>query len=74
MYQQLGQAAPLLHRLTHADSWPCLRCEGGGGSLDAVSVEELHGDALLLSWSSADSEPDVAGNARAYVARLDCAP
>jgi len=32
------------------------------------------GDALLLSWSSADPEPDVAGDARTYVARLDCAP
>ena len=45
------------------------RIEEGYGLVGAPSA-----DALLLSWSSADPEPDVEGNARVYVARLDCAP
>ena len=47
-------------------AWPRL-AEGYG------LVGSPTGDALLLSWSSADPEPVVQGNARVYVARLDCA-
>ncbi len=48
-------------------AWP--RIEEGYGLVASPSA-----DALLLSWSSAEAEPGVAGNARVYTARLDCAP
>jgi hypothetical protein len=48
-------------------AWP--RIEEGLGLVASPST-----DALLLSWASAELEPDVAGNARVYTARLDCTP
>jgi len=48
-------------------AWP--RIEQGYGLVASPSA-----DSLLLSWSSADIEVDVTGNAHVYVARLDCKP
>jgi len=48
-------------------AWP--RIEEGYGLVASPSA-----DSLLFSWSSADVEDDVVGNARTYVARLDCKP